>query len=77
MYEVILQPITSESNIPFDKVLLLSDGNAVFTGKLQSITVQGHQFKTTEQGDFISFFTTSTNKPTHYAVLNISLSKQS
>lgn len=75
MYDVILQPITSESNIPFDKVLLLSDGNAVFTGKLQSITAQGHQFKTTEQGDFMSMFTISTSKPTHYAILKITLEK--
>lgn len=75
MYDVILQPITSESNIPFDKILLLSDGSAVFTGKLQSITAQGHQFKTTEQGDFMSLFTTSVNKPTHYTILNIKLEK--
>ena len=75
MYDVNLQPITPESNIPFNKILLLSDGTAVFTGKLQSITAQGHQFKTTEQGDFISLFTTSGNQPTHYTILNISLIK--
>ncbi len=75
MYDVILQPITPESNIPFDKILLLSDGTAVFTGKLYSITSQGHRFKTTEQGDFMSLFTTNVNTPTHYAILNITLQK--
>lgn len=75
MCDVILQPITSESKIPFDKILLLSDGTAVFTGKLRSITAQGHQFKTTEPDDFMSFFTTSVNKPTHFAILNIKLEK--
>jgi hypothetical protein len=37
MYDVILQPITSESNIPFDKYLLLYDGTLAVTGKLLTI----------------------------------------
>lgn len=77
MYDVILQPITSESKIPFDKYLLLYDGTLAVTGKLHSITRDGFIFRRIGEVDIFAIFGRSelTYNPTHYAILNITIEK--
>ncbi len=78
MYDVILQPITSESKIPFDKYLLLYDGNSAMTGKLNAITKNGFVFSRVGVFTLFPFLLDVDGvdyKPTHYAILNIKLEK--
>lgn len=77
MYDVNLQPITSESKIPFDKYLLLYDGDKAVTGKLTAITKDGFQFSRIGFFNVFAFFgePESIFIPTHYAILNISIEK--
>ena len=77
MYDVNLQPITSESKIPFDKYLLLYDGNIAVTGRLSAITKSGFQFSKVGTIDLTTLFGMYevTFTPTHYAILNISIEK--
>lgn len=77
MYDVNLQPITSESNIPFKKVLLLSDGVTVTTGTLKGIDERGYTFNLTVSSvaidGTIKPATRGIFKPTHYTILTITL----
>ena len=78
MYDVNLQPITSESNIPFKKVLLLSNGKTVSTGILKGINANGeHQFTFTSTScgvdGTIQTLMRTIDEPTHYAILTITL----
>ena len=77
MYDVILQPITSESKIPFDKYLLLYDGQLAMTGKLSSITKDGFTFSRIGIFTPFEFFGGYEPKfiPTHFAILNITIEK--
>lgn len=77
MYDVILQPITPESKIPFDKYLLLYDGNMAVTGKLHAITKDGFVFRKVCCVDVFEIFGRSefSFNPTHYTVLTIQLEK--
>jgi hypothetical protein len=76
MIDIELQRITKDSVIPFDKYLLLYDGNGVMTGKLTAITKNGFVFS--RVGIFTLFpllldVEERDYKPTHYAILNITL----
>lgn len=76
MIDIELQRITKDSVIPFDKYLLLYDGEVAMTGKLVAITKEGMQFS--RVGTFNMFdlmFGEYDTKfiPTHYAILNITL----
>ena len=79
MYDVNLQPITPESKIPFKKVLLLSNGEMAVTGILKSIDENGYSL--TMALGYIGLdgtvkpVTRLIFKPTHYAILNISIEK--
>lgn len=75
--EVVLQPILKDSQIPFDKYLLLYDGASAVTGKLHAIKQEGFVFRRIGE---INLFEFLGNKelgfnPTHYAILNIVLQK--
>lgn len=79
MYDVILQPITPESNIPFKKVLLISDGITITTATLKGMDENGYIFNMTVtsvgvDGD-IQHITRTPFRPTHYAILNITINK--
>lgn len=77
MYDIKLQPITPESKIPFDKYLLLYDGNIAVTGKLHSITKDGFVFRRIGKINLFEFFgrTELGFNPTYYAILNITIDK--
>lgn len=79
MYDVNLQPITSESKIPFKKVLLLSNGDTVETGFLRSVDADGFVFSFTSTSVGINGeqrpLMRTTIHPTHYAILNITIEK--
>jgi len=78
MYDVILQPITPESNIPFDKYLLLYDGSVAMTGKLTAITKNGFIFSRVGVFNLFPFLLDVEGvdyQPTHYAILNITINK--
>lgn len=80
MYDVNLQLITPESNIPFRKVLLVSNGTtvstALFVGKNEDGTCV---FKLTPDNIGVDGLTKPITRcafnPTHYAILNISIKK--
>lgn len=80
MYNVNLQPITPESNIPFKKVLLLSDGKTVTTGIVKGMNANGeYQFTYTStscgiDGEIKPIMRTISD-PTYYAILNITIEK--
>lgn len=77
MYDVILQPITSESNIPFKKVLLLSNGTTVTVGLLKGMNQDGYIFQLFQSNTGVDGsmkeITRMPFKATHYTVLNIEL----
>ncbi len=75
MYDINLQPITPESKIPFDKYLLLYDGNIAVTGKLHSITKDRFVFRRIGEVNLFEFFgrTEFGFNPTHYSILNITV----
>ncbi len=76
MIDIELQRITKDSVIPFDKYLLLYDGNAVMTGKLDAITKNGFIFSRVGIITLFPFLLDIEErgyKPTHYAILNITL----
>lgn len=76
MIDIELQRITKDSVIPFDKYLLLYDGKLAMTGKLVAITKEGMQFSRVGMFNMFDMFIQGadiTFKPTHYAILNITL----
>lgn len=78
MIDIELQRITKDSVIPFGKYLLLYDGNAVMTGKLDAITKNGFIFSRVGVGSLFPWLLDADMtdyKPTHYAILNIQLQK--
>jgi len=56
--EIVLQPILENSEIPFDKYLLLYDGKVTMTGRLKAITRQGFQFSRIGVIDMFAFLAT-------------------
>ena len=79
MYDVNLQSITPESNIPFKKVLLVSDGTTITTATLGGIDENGYTFNLTVSNigvnGNIQPVTRIMFKPTHYTILNITIEK--
>jgi hypothetical protein len=78
MIDIELQRITKDSVIPFDKYLLLYDEEVVMTGKLVAITKEGMQFSRVGMFNVLDMFIQGadmTFKPTHYAILNITINK--
>ena len=77
VFDIELQRIEKDSPIPFDKYLLLYDGDKAVTGKLTAITKDGFQFSRIGIFNVFAFFgePESIFIPTHYAILNISIEK--
>ena len=80
MYDVNLQPITSESNIPFRKVLLVSNGSTISTALLTGMNEDGrYVFKLTPDNIGVNGLPIPVTRelfiPTHYAILNITLNE--